>query len=141
MLGNFVDILAAPNQVFTRIKNKPSWFTPWLVIALLLVSVQIGSFSLVDSDYLLDQMVEQSLQPGVSESDLRATMQGVVDNKTALIVSSSIAVTVGMLIIFAITAGYLYLISKFSDNDITFKTWYSLVAWCSVPTIFTAMTA
>lgn len=141
MLNNFVDILAAPNQAFTRLKDKPSWFVPWLVIALLLVTVQIGSFSLIDSEYLLDQLVEQSLQPGVSESDLRASMQGVVDNKTALMVSSSLAVSIGMLLVFAITAGYLYLISKFSDHDITYRTWYSLIAWCSVPTIFTAMTA
>lgn len=33
----------------------------------------------------------------------------------------------------------LYLIAKFSDNDITYKKWFSLSAWCSVPAIFTAL--
>lgn len=31
------------------------------------------------------------------------------------------------------------MISKFTDNDITYKSWYSLIAWCSVPSIFTAL--
>lgn len=141
MINNFVDILIAPNQAFTRLKEKPSWFIPCLVIALFLVTVQIGSFSLINAEYLLDQLVEQSLQPGVSENDLRASMQVVVDNKTALIVSSSLAVSLGMLVVFAITAGYLYLISTLSEHNISYRTWYSLIAWCSVPTIFTALVA
>ncbi len=141
MLNNFIDIVVAPNQVFSRLKDKPTWFLPWLFVFLLVASVQFGFFSLVDSEYLLGQLVEQSLQPGIAESDLRATLQVQVDNKTLLIVSSIIGVLIGLLLVLAIRAIYFYLISTLSDNNISYKSWYSLVAWCSVPTIFTALAA
>ena len=57
MLNNFIDILVAPNQVFGRLKEKPTWFLPLLLVFLMTASVQLGFFSLVDSEYLLDQFV------------------------------------------------------------------------------------
>ena len=141
MLNNFIDIVVAPNQVFSRLKDKATWFLPWLLVFVLVASVQFGFFSLVDSEYLLDQLIEQSLQPGIAESDLRATLQVQVDNKTLLVVSSVIGVLIALLLILAIRAAYFYFISKLSDNIISYKSWYSLVAWCSVPTVFTALAA
>lgn len=141
MLNNFIDILVAPNQVFGRLKEKPIWFLPWLLVFLMTASVQLGFFSLVDSEYLLDQLVEQSLQPGITERDLRATLQVQVDNKTLLIFSSVIGVLIGLLLVMAIKAAYFLLISKLTDKIISYKSWYSLVAWCSVPSIFTALAA
>ncbi|MDC1435805.1 YIP1 family protein [Gammaproteobacteria bacterium] len=141
MLNNFIDILAAPNQVFTRLKEKSSWFTPWIVVALVVASIQMGFFYLVDTEFLLDQLVEQTIQPGVSENDLRVTLQAQVENKNIPAVSSSVGVIIGLLLIYAISAGYLYMVSKLTDNEITFKSWYSLIAWCSVPSIFTAIAA
>jgi hypothetical protein len=141
MLNNFIDILVAPNQVFGRLKEKPTWFLPLLLVFLMTASVQLGFFSLVDSEYLLDQLVEQSLQPGITERDLRATLQVQVDNKTLLIFSSVIGVLIGLLLVMAIKAAYFLLISKLTDKIISYKSWYSLVAWCSVPSIFTALAA
>ena len=141
MLNNLIDILIAPNQVFGRLKEKPAWFLPWLLVFLMTASVQLGFFSLVDSEYLLDQLVEQSLQPGIAERDLRAALQVQVDNKTLLIVSSVVGVFIGLLLIMAIKAAYFLLVSKLSDKVISYKSWYSLAAWCSVPGIFTAFAA
>jgi hypothetical protein len=141
MLNNFIYILVAPNQVFGRLKEKPTWFLPLLLVFLMTASVQLGFFSLVDSEYLLDQLVEQSLQPGITERDLRATLQVQVDNKTLLIFSSVIGVLIGLLLVMAIKAAYFLLISKLTDKIISYKSWYSLVAWCSVPSIFTALAA
>ncbi len=141
MLNNFTDILVAPNKVFIRLKEKTTWFLPWFFVVLLVSSVQLGFFNLVDSEYLLDQLVEQSLQPGIAENDLRATLQVQVDNKTLLIVSSVIGVFIGSFIIMALKAAYFYYISKLSDKPISFKHWYSIVVWCAVPSIFSALAA
>lgn len=141
MLNNFIDIIAAPRQFFNRLKEKPGWLLPWLVVAILAATVQWGFYSTVDPEFLLDQLVEQSLRPGVSESDLRATLEGTVENRSMLAIASSVGVFIGLLVVFAISASYLYLISKFSENGITFKHWYSLVAWCAIPSVFTALAA
>jgi len=141
MLNNFTDILVAPNKVFIRLKEKTTWFLPWFFVVLLVSSVQLGFFNLVDSEYLLDQLVEQSLQPGIAENGLRATLQAQVENKTLLIVSSVIGVLIGSLIIMALKAAYFYYISKLSDKPISFKHWYSIVVWCAVPSIFSALAA
>jgi hypothetical protein len=45
------------------------------------------------------------------------------------------------LLVMAIKAAYFLLISKLTDKIISYKSWYSLVAWCSVPSIFTALAA
>lgn len=140
-MNNFIDIIAAPNQVFERLKQKPSWFIPWLVIALLAVTVQLGFYNLIDPGYLLDQLVEQRMDSGIPESELRNAMQGITENTTPLIVSSSVAVFVGLLLIYAISAVYLFLVSKFSDTSITYRQWLSMVSWCNVPAIFTVLAA
>ena len=95
MLNNFIDILAAPNQVFLRLKEKASWFTPWIVVALVVASMQMGFFYLVDTEFLVDQLVEQSLQPGLSESDLRVAIQAQVENKNVPAISSSVGIIIG----------------------------------------------
>jgi hypothetical protein len=139
MIDNFTNILIAPSKVFADIAEKPRWFLPWLIISLLLASMQLGFYSLIEPDFLVDQLVEQSLQPGVSESDLRASMQGIVENINVLGLSSAIGIFFVLLITFAINSTYLYWIARLSEHSISFKTWYSLNAWCSVPMVFTVM--
>lgn len=141
MTKNFINILVAPNKVYSEIKEEPRWFLPWLLISLLLASVQLGFYSLIDPDFLVDQLVEQSLQPGVSESDLRASMQGIVENIKVLGFSSAMVTFFVLLITFAINSAYLYWISRLTENNLSFKTWYSLNAWCSVPAVFTVLAA
>ncbi len=139
MMNNFVDIIAAPNQAMTRLQEKPTWFLPWLLVCVLTASMQFGFYSSVDPQYLIDQLVEQNLQPGVSESDLRASMQGLAENTSTLAITSSVAIFVVLLVVYAITAGYLYMISKFSGKDVNYKSWYSLAAWSGIPAVFTAL--
>ena len=139
MINNFTNILIVPTKVFTDIAEKPRWFLPWLIISLLLASMQLGFYSLIEPDFLVDQLVEQSLQPGVSESDLRASMQGIVENINVLGLSSAIGIFFVLLITFAINSTYLYWIARLNEHNVSFKTWYSLNAWCSVPMVFTVM--
>lgn len=141
MFKNFIDIIASPNLVFPRLQEKPTWFLPWLLIALLAVSVQFGFYNLVDPEYLLEQLVEQRMDSGIAASELRERMQGITDNTNILAVSSSVAVFVSLLVIYAVTAGYLHWVSKFSETESSFKQWFSLASWSGVPTVFSILAA
>ncbi|MBN4053872.1 YIP1 family protein [Haliea sp. AH-315-K21] len=139
MFENFLNILIAPKKAFPLIKEKPSWFLPWLLISVLAASVQFGFYSLVDAEYLLDQLVQQSLLPGMGTNDLRVILQPVVDNKKILAISSAIGVPVGLLVLFLSNSIYFAFISKFTDDNVGFKRWFALSAWCTVPTVFSAL--
>ncbi len=141
MLKNFIDIIAAPRQAFSRLREKPGWVLPWLAVAVLAASVQYGFYKRVDPEYLLEQLIEQRLDSGIAESELRNRMQGIVDRTDMLALTSSIAVFVSLLVVYALTAAYLYWISKFNGADIRYKQWLALASWSGVPAVFTVLAA
>lgn len=132
-------VLIAPKRLFEQLKEHPGWFLPWLVLSIAHASVQLGFYLLIDPRFLMDQLVAQSLRPGISESDLRALLQTTVDNRSVLAISSALGAAIGLLVTMAISAAYLYLLAKLDERELAYRKWFALTAWCSLPGIFSAL--
>lgn len=141
MFQNVIDILTAPNAAFARLKQQPSVLFPLLLITLSVASIQVGYFFLTDFNFLIDQMVEQTLNanPQARESEIRAGLQSL--SPMVLALSSTVAVLLGTPLITALYAWYLSFIAKFGQQEYSFKHWFSLVWWTSIPTLFVALAA
>lgn len=141
MLQNFIDILAAPTAVFERLKTRPQWAAPLLLLLVTTASVQIGYFQLTDFNYLIDEMLEQALaaNPNARASEVRTALDSL--NPTILGISSSVAVVLMILVMNCLYAGYLSFLTKFSSHDYRFRHWFSLSIWASIPTVFVAVAA
>lgn len=139
MFKNFVNILAAPKDAFTDIREKPTVLLPLLLIILSLASMQWGYYNAVDRDFLIDELVEQTQAfANVPEDQIRENMENNF-TPSRLAIQSAVAIAVMMPLIMMLYAGYLSLISKFTYDEIRFKQWFSLSAWTGLPSLFIAL--
>jgi hypothetical protein len=141
MLQNFIDIIAAPNAVFTRIKEKPSVLLPLLLVTVAMASIQLGYVYLTDFNFLVDQLVDQALasNPSAPESEIRARLENL--NPNVIAVSGTVGVLIVVPLISVLYAWYLSFIAKFGTQEYSFRHWLSLVSWTGIPTLFVAVAA
>lgn len=140
MLKTLIDIIASPKEAFARLREKPSILFPLLLVIFSLASIQFGYFMLVDFEFIIDELVEQAVRTtGQPEGALRELYAGM--NPVTLAVSSAVSVCIFLLVIYALYAGYLTLISKFTNDGIGYRRWFSLTSWTAVPTVFVAVAA
>ncbi len=138
MFRNFINILAAPKEAFISIKEKPTVLFPLLLAVFALVSVQWGYFNVVDTDFLIEQLIAQAQGfVNVPEDQLRANYEDLSTNRLTIQAAVSIAILIPLIMV--IYSGYLSLISKFTYDEIRFKQWFSLSAWTGLPVIFAAL--
>lgn len=141
MFQNLIDIIASPTAAFVSIKQKPTILFPLLLVVLSTVSIQTGYFLIADPGFIVDQLVEQAMasNPGAPEGQIREAYAGI--SPTTLAVSAGGATFVLLLLILSLNAWYLSFMSKFSFNQLGWRSWMALVCWTSVPTIFVAIAA
>lgn len=138
MLGNFINILTAPKDAFSSIQAKPTVLVPLVLIALLTASVQYGYYQVVDRDFLIEQLIEQTQRVvNVPEDQLRANFENT--SMTRISMQTIISVLIFIPLVMCLYAGYLSLISKFTYDEIRYKQWLSLAAWCGIPSLFVAI--
>jgi hypothetical protein len=142
MFQNLIDIITAPSAAFARLKEKPSIWFPLLLVLLATVSVQIGYILLTDKGFMVDQQMDQveALFPNLTaaqEAQMRENLMN--QGASASIISSAVGVFVIYSLILALYALYLRFVSKFSFVDIGWKSWFSLVCWTAIPTLFGAI--
>ena len=142
MFQNLIDIITAPSAVFARLKAKPSVWFPLLLVLLATCSVQVGYILLTDKGFLVDQQINQvrTMFSQLSSAQIAQMREQLMNQgATSSIISSAVSVFVIYSLIMAIYALYLRFVAKFSFNEMGWKSWFSLVCWTSVPTIFGAI--
>jgi len=138
MFSNFINILTSPKDAFTAIRTSPTVLVPLVLIAALTTSVQYGYYQVVDRDFLIEQLIEQTQRVvNVPEDQLRANFENTSMNRISM--QTIISVLVFIPLVMTLYAGYLSLISKFTYDEIRFKQWFSLVCWTGIPALFVAI--
>ena len=138
MFKNLVNIIAAPKDAFTSLKEKPTVLVPLLLVILAVASLQWGYFNAVEREFLIEELiVQQQAVANVSDDQLRANLENLTPQRLAI--QSAVSTAIFLTIILALYSGYLSLISKFTYDEIRYKQWFSLSCWTAVPVIFTAI--
>ena len=138
MFKNFINILTAPKDAFTAIREKPTALVPILLVILATASVQWGYYNAVERDFLIEELITQAQAfVNVPADQLRPNYENL--SPTSLAIQSAVSIAIILPLIMALYAGYLSLISKFTYDEIRFRQWFSLSAWTSIPTLFAAL--
>jgi hypothetical protein len=137
MFQNLINIVAAPQSAFDSLKEKRSALFPLLLLVLITGLTQFLYFTNVDPDFLIDQLIEQMSGLPIPEAELREGLEqsSPADGRIQSAISAAIFVPIMM----ALYAAYMSMTSKFTGDEIGFKRWFSLVAWTSVPVVFSAL--
>lgn len=139
-IGNITNLLSAPNTAFSYLKEKPSVLFALLFILFTSILTMVFYFSQVDFPWLLDSMINQQTQ-GKSADEIAAIRQGM-SHLTPMIMGMGTVASVLIIIPVFMTfiATYLLLVNKIADEtSLSFKHWFSLVCWSSIPMVFTSL--
>ena len=141
MFQNLIDILTSPNAAIKRLQENPTVLFPLLLLMAAMASMQVGYIMLSDFGYMIDQMVDQAMavNPNLRENDARALYENL--SPTVLAISGGVGTPVFILIIYALYAAYLNFVSKFGKQEYSFKHWFSLICWTSMPTLLVVIAA
>ncbi len=143
MLKNFIDILTAPTAAFTRLKQNPTFLAPLLLLLVMTIATTSGYMLLNDAGFVRDQMVEQAVKFRDMTKEQRTQVEKAIGGQslTTQAIISSVAVAIVVPVVLAISATYLTLMAKFSSSPLSFRHWFALVCWGTVPTFFSALAA
>ena len=140
MFKNLIDIIASPRNTFQSIREKPSVLFPFLLIIGVVAVTQLWVMYSIDFDYFIESMVEQTAaQRDVPESQIREGMENMSPGLMGGI--GAVSSVVFLSLVFVIYAAYLNLMAKLSDDQYNFKTFFSLICWTSIPTLFNSLAA
>lgn len=143
MLQNFIDIIAAPNAAFARIRQNPTVLLPLLVFLLSIVLAQVGYLLINDEGFVKDEMIEQTINTiNANNEQSRAIEERIqAQNLTTQAVISAVATCIIVTLILALQSWYLSFMAKFSFSQLSFKHWFSLQCWTSFPNVFASLAA
>lgn len=139
MLSTLINIIAAPQQAFAQLRDKPTILFP---IILLLVVVSVATFTyfqVTDPDLLIDDLLSQAGDDmsDAERADARAGMESMPAGMLKWI--STASGSIGMLLFCFAHAGYYYLTSMFNGTKIGYKPWLSFTAWSNIPLLFSSI--
>lgn len=118
-----------PGTTFERLDAKPRGWLPMLIIMASTLALTAWYFSVVDIDWLRDQILAAVKSPAERE------MSGKVLSKTVLMSSALGGTLIMFPAIFALMGVYLMIVSKTLSHGMTFGKSFALAAWSSVPTL------
>lgn len=140
MLQNLIDIIAAPNAAFARLKEKPTFLLPLVLLILSTVAATAGYMLLNDEGYVKDQIIEQYVNADMPAETRRVIEQRIEDQslQTQALVSSA-AIAIALPLMMALYAGYLVLMNKMSARAFSFRHWFALTCWTGIPSVISAL--
>jgi hypothetical protein len=131
-------LIINPVAAFESLKQKPNFFFPLLTISVSSALVFFWFYSVVDFDWLRDQMLLAATQGKEISAAEQKQMSGFM-SKNTLMWSSVFSALLVLPIIRMIEATYYLLIGKMTragaSVETTFKQWFSMACWAGFPSI------
>jgi hypothetical protein len=140
-MGN-LDLLSAlatqPRKVFDVLAERPRFWFPLLLTLVVGVVTTVWYYKVVDLQWLLDESLRANPRTAAMTDDQRAqALQRMTP--AVLMASSVIAVALLVPLLRALEATYYLLAGKVVNVQRSFKQWFALSYWSSLPTLLVAI--
>lgn len=132
-MSHLINIFLEPAKVFADLKEKPSFWLPLLLVAVLGAVSTTAYFLTVDPDWFADHQVAQmQAQRDMSAAEVEQAKQFMPGARaSAYFGGPMVLLFVG--IVFSVMALYYLLAGKVTGNQVGFRRGLSLAAWSSMP--------
>jgi Yip1 domain len=138
-LSTVVNVFASPSEAFAVIKERQRAWLPLLILFAGIWIVSMLYLHKVDLRWLIDSQIAQ----GLSQSNAQLTEeQRQKAIESALRFSPTVYGALGasvsslvVLIFISISALYYSGVSFFTGDGVSFKQWFALVCWCTLPAV------
>lgn len=135
-----LDVLMAPTNAFTNIKDKKGWaWVPFFLVIVMTSVVFVHYFSIVNIDWYQDQSLEQAAaMTGMSFEELKAASPAV--EATSAMIQTIVSVAITLIVMNLLSAVYYLLATKVTvKNDYSFKDWYAFTWWTCMPVVVSSL--
>jgi hypothetical protein len=142
-MNNFelaVALVLEPKNAIREIEARPRFLFPLLVTALVTAAATFWYYSIVDMDWFIDQTIRSNPRAsGATEEQLAASAQFM----TAGVVTWSSVVVIFLFTACArlLESVWYLLAGKVTNVQRTFKQWFSLASWTSLPQLIAVLPA
>jgi hypothetical protein len=125
-------LATSPTSAFAELRERPRFWFPLLVVAISTAAMIGWYYSVVDIDWLKEQIFGNNPDMQKMPAEARAAAMGFMGRKTMLI-SGVFGAAMGIPFFFLVSALYFLLAAKITKMSPGLKHWFSLVCWCSLP--------
>jgi len=132
-----INVFAAPGEAYPAIRERPRAFLPWFLIVAGICAVTMIYMNSVDIGWYLEPQVRGQLaNSNLSEAQIQQAVDRAAEMRPVVLgaigaFSSAVFVT----LVYFVHALYLTGASFVRHDGIRLKQWFSLVCWCSLPTL------
>ena len=138
-MTTLVDIFLQPAKAFADLRERPTFLVPFLVLAGLSVALTLAYFLRVDGAWYTGHMFA-SANADVSAQDLEK-LKSAMPGTTTMAVFGAISGVVGIAIVAALTALYLWIAGKITGKDVGYRRGLSLGLWSAMPGVLGLLVA
>lgn len=128
-MAKLLDIFMAPTKVFTRLKEKPQWVTPF-VIVLIVIAIAAALTVSMTRETIMAKQEEVMRERGMSEEQIEQTMKFI--SGPGVIVTSAIAAGIFTAIILLIFTVVINLFIPVFGGKGAFKLVFSVICFSSL---------
>jgi len=125
-------MLTSPSAAFAELRERPRFLILLLILIVAMAVQQYWFFTAVDFEWLKDHMFSgskrfESMPPEARERAMSMMSQNVMTW------SSVVSVSIMMPLVMTIVSAYYMLAGKITNVQMSFKHWFSLSVWTSLP--------
>src|SRR5580704_7561356 len=131
-----VALVTDPRRAFAELEKNPRFAVPMILLLVANIGVIIWFYSSIDIDAFINQVLASRGLNAAQRAQTAAFM-----SRTTLMGSAAIAGIVGLFVIQIVEAFYFFFIYEFLDVRRSFRQWFALTWWCSLPGLITAAAA
>lgn len=131
-------LATSPSSAFAELRERPRFWFPLLVITISTALVVTWYYSVVDIDWLKEQLFGSNPDIQKLAPEQRAAAMSFVGRNTMMI-GGVVGTFIGMPIVFLISAVYYLIAANVTKVRLGYKHWFSLVCWASLPILLNSV--
>src|SRR5688500_1738958 len=131
--------LTAPRTAFLELRERPSFWLPLTLTLVGTAAVLFWYYSIVDIAWLADHLIESNARLRQLPEDQRERAMASM-TRTGLMVSSVVAAPLVIMVLRLVEAGYYSLVGKIANVQYSFRQWFALSWWTSLPHVLGIVT-
>lgn len=123
-------VFISPNEAFKAIERRPLKLFPMMMIWAAFIAMFIWYFSIVELDSIIGYSLSGPDLTAQDRAEAEALMESITRYTQAF--GAAIGLSASSLILWALYAAYLSLISAMVGDKVYFGQWFSLIVWTSL---------
>ena len=133
-MSHLINIFLEPAKVFAELREKPTFWTPMLLLVVLAAVSVLAYFMTVDPAWFAEHQAAQMLlqNPEMTSAEL-AQIQAMMPGARVMGWFAAAGALLMFAVVFLVYAVYYLLAGKITGNPVGFRHGLALVSWASMP--------